>query len=299
MRCGERAPDNFNNHLDMELPREKKTGQRPRKRRLPRRDGDIGCCGYIMMALSAHSRIFFPFPCVAQIKGYFFCCRSLMRSERGILDSDVVMSRNKRSVLVVTVSPVTCVGEIVWICAWVLGFSTKDSVTVSAMLSSTSEFLMPQCNHKTGRMLTGQRRKLVVLAAPRPSVPSGHEEHERVFSPSERKISEGMQVKLDNAINGHYYVGGAIRIWVTRRNANVGFSKDLGSESRASRDVVTSYHVTINRGIWSSLWAPVSRADRRPRKRITAPVKEAAEVHCESPAAIQLRYLQTLNSIAA
>ncbi|KAL5018851.1 hypothetical protein ScPMuIL_004573 [Solemya velum] len=241
----------------------------------PDDDGDIGCCGYILMALSVFTLIiFFPFSLCCAIK-------IVQEYERAVIFRlGRVVSGGAKGPGLFFLLPFIDAFKSVDIRTATFDVPpqevlTKDSVTVSVdaviyirIFDATMSIINVEDANRSTKLLAATTLRTVL----------GMKNMSEILSQRE-EISEGMQQMLDQATDP--WGVKVERVEIKDVRLPVQLQRAMAAEAEASREAR----------------AKVVAAEGE--KNASRALKEAADVLAESPAAIQLRYLQTLNSIAA
>jgi len=238
-------------------------------------DGDIGCCGYVLMAFSILILIlFFPFSLVCSLK-------VVQEYERAVIFRlGRVVSGGAKGPGLFFLFP--CVDTFKCIDLRTFSYDippqeilTKDSVTVavdaviySRIFDATMSVINVENAHTSTKLLAATTLRNVM----------GTKSLSEILSDREA-ISHTMQSTLDEATDP--WGVKVERVEVKDVRLPVQMQRAMAAEAEASREAR----------------AKVIAADGE--MKASRSLKDAADVMSQSPAALQLRYLQTLTSIAA
>lgn len=238
-------------------------------------DGDIGCCGYILMAISVFILIiFFPFSLICSLK-------VVQEYERAVIFRlGRVVSGGAKGPGLFFLFP--CVDT--FRCVDLRTFSydippqeilTKDSVTVAvdgviyaSIMNATASIINIENAHESTKLLAATTLRNVM----------GTKTLSEILSDREH-ISHFMQSSLDEATDPWGVKVERVEIKDVRLPLQM--QRAMAAEAESTREAR----------------AKVIAAEGE--MKASRSLKEAADVMMESPSALQLRYLQTLNSIAA
>lgn len=238
-------------------------------------DGDIGCCGYILMAISVFILIiFFPFSLICSLK-------VVQEYERAVIFRlGRVVSGGAKGPGLFFLFP--CVDT--FRCVDLRTFSydippqeilTKDSVTVAvdgviyaSIMNATASIINIENAHDSTKLLAATTLRNVM----------GTKTLSEILSDREH-ISHFMQTSLDEATDPWGVKVERVEIKDVRLPLQM--QRAMAAEAESTREAR----------------AKVIAAEGE--MKASRSLKEAADVMMESPSALQLRYLQTLNSIAA
>lgn len=238
-------------------------------------DGDIGCCGYILMAISVFILIiFFPFSLICSLK-------VVQEYERAVIFRlGRVVSGGAKGPGLFFLFP--CVDTFKSVDLRTFSYDippqeilTKDSVTVAVdaviyarIFDATMSIINIENAHDSTKLLAATTLRNVM----------GTKTLSEILSDREH-ISNFMQTSLDDATDP--WGVKVERVEIKDVRLPVQMQRAMAAEAESAREAR----------------AKVIAAEGE--MKASRSLKEAADVMNESPSALQLRYLQTLNSIAA
>ncbi|XP_060584778.1 stomatin-like isoform X2 [Ruditapes philippinarum] len=238
-------------------------------------DGDIGCCGYVLMFFSIIILIlFFPFSLICSLK-------VVQEYERAVIFRlGRVVSGGAKGPGLFFLFP--CVDTFKSVDLRTFSYDippqeilTKDSVTVAVdaviyarIFDATMSIINVENAHASTKLLAATTLRNIM----------GTKNLSEVLSDREQ-IAHSMQATLDDATDP--WGVKVERVEVKDVRLPVQMQRAMAAEAEAAREAR----------------AKVIAAEGE--MKASRSLKEAADVMAESPAALQLRYLQTLNSIAA
>ncbi|XP_060584780.1 band 7 protein AGAP004871-like [Ruditapes philippinarum] len=238
-------------------------------------DGDIGCCGYVLMFFSIVILIlFFPFSLVCSLK-------IVQEYERAVIFRlGRVVSGGAKGPGLFFLFP--CVDTFKSVDLRTFSYDippqeilTKDSVTVAVdaviyarIFDATISIINVENAHASTKLLTATTLRNIM----------GTKSLSELLSDREQ-IASAMQTTLDDATDP--WGVKVERVEVKDVRLPVQMQRAMAAEAESAREAR----------------AKVIAAEGE--MKASRSLKEAADVMAESPAALQLRYLQTLNSIAA
>ncbi|KAK0063384.1 band 7 protein isoform X1, partial [Biomphalaria pfeifferi] len=241
----------------------------------PPEDGEIGFCGYILFALSMFLIVItFPF-------SLFLCIKVVKEYERVVIFRlGRIMSGNAKGPGMFFIIP--CMDSFAKVDLRTISFNvppqevlTRDSVTVAVdavvyyRVNNATMSIVNVENYSTSTRLLAATTLRNVL---------GTKNLSEILSDREN-ISHFMQTSLDDATE-HWGVK-VERVEMKDVRLPVQLQRAMAAEAEASREAR----------------AKVIAAEGE--QKASKSLKEAADIMIDSPAALQLRYLQTLNTIAA
>ncbi|XP_055896675.1 stomatin-like isoform X3 [Biomphalaria glabrata] len=241
----------------------------------PSEDGEIGFCGYILFALSMFLIVItFPF-------SLCLCIKVVQEYERVVIFRlGRIMSGNAKGPGMFFIIP--CMDSFAKVDLRTISFNvppqevlTRDSVTVAVdavvyyRVNNATMSIVNVENYSTSTRLLAATTLRNVL---------GTKNLSEILSDREN-ISHFMQTSLDDATE-HWGVK-VERVEMKDVRLPVQLQRAMAAEAEASREAR----------------AKVIAAEGE--QKASKSLKEAADIMIESPAALQLRYLQTLNTIAA
>ncbi|KAL8612816.1 Mechanosensory protein 2 [Nucella lapillus] len=238
-------------------------------------DGDIGCCGYILMGISFFFIvILFPFSLCA-------CLKIVQEYERAVIYRlGRLVAGGAKGPGIFFIFP--CLDEYKKVDLRTVSFDvppqevlTKDSVTVAVdaviyyrIRDATASVNNVEDYGRSTRLLAATTLRNVL----------GTKSLAEILSDREA-ISESMQSNLDHATDPWGILVERVELKDVRLPEQL--QRAMAAEAEASREAR----------------AKVIAAEGE--QKASRALKEAADIIAESPAALQLRYLQTLNSISA
>ncbi|XP_044141391.1 stomatin-like [Bufo gargarizans] len=237
--------------------------------------GDIGVCGWMIMIVSAlFAAITFPF-------SIWFCVKIIKEYERAVVFRlGRIVSGKARGPGLIFILP--CTDNFIKVDLRVISFAippqellTKDSVTTTVdgvVYYKIESAIRSVANINNVHLATAQLAQTTLRNI------LGTQTLSSILSNRE-EIANNIQSILDNAT--HQWGVNVERVEMRDVRLPVQMQRAMAAEAEAVREArakVVSAEGEMN----------ASRA-----------LKEASMVICESPAALQLRYLQTLNTIAA
>ncbi|XP_045198623.1 mechanosensory protein 2-like [Mercenaria mercenaria] len=238
-------------------------------------DGGFGCCGYVLMFFSIVILIlFFPFSLICSLK-------VVQEYERAVIFRlGRVLSGGAKGPGLFFLFP--CVDTFKSVDLRTFSYDippqeilTKDSVTVAVdaviyarIFDATMSIIKVENAHASTKLLTATTLRNIM----------GTKNLSEVLSDREQ-IARAMQTTLDDATDP--WGVKVERVEVKDVRLPVQMQRAMAAEAEAAREAR----------------AKVIAAEGE--MKASRSLKEAADVMAESPTALQLRYLQTLNSIAA
>ncbi|XP_052789989.1 band 7 protein AGAP004871-like [Mya arenaria] len=238
-------------------------------------DGDIGCCGYILMGFSILILIiFFPFSLICSIK-------IVQEYERAVIFRlGRVLSGGAKGPGLFFLLP--CVDSSKTVDLRTFSYDippqeilSRDSVTVAVdaviyarIFDATMSIINIENAHASTRLLAATTLRNVL----------GTKELTNILTDRE-SIAHQMQVTLDEATDP--WGVKVERVEVKDVRLPVQMQRAMAAEAESTRDARAK--VILAEG----------------EKKASRSLKEASDILSQSPTAIQIRYLQTLNSIAA